>query len=424
MTDALTVPAAAAVAAPEVIDLRDPAPAVEPVEVPFHTASITENDIAAVVAVMRGGWLTTGPVCKAFEDAFALALGEPVEALAVNSCTSALHLALEAHQVGPGDYVLLPAYTFTATAEVVRYLGAHPVLVDVDERTGNLTRATVEQAYLRLPSDVRPRVRALVPVHFAGLPCELEDLEALSREHRWAMVDDAAHALPAARKGVPVGGYGDATAYSFYATKTLCTGEGGMVVTRHPEIAARMRVMRLHGIDRDVFNRYAEPDRWRYEVVAPGFKYNLTDVAAALGLSQLRRLHAMRDRRAAVAARYSAALAGVDGLEVPPDAPPGDQHAWHLYALRVLDGPAVRNRLVRELARRGIATSVHFIPLHLQPYYRDAYALEERDFPGATRLHGRELSLPIFPDMTSRQVDAVIEAVPAALAAARQRSGG
>jgi dTDP-4-amino-4,6-dideoxygalactose transaminase len=413
--------------APDVIDLRDRpdvlAPVADLVDVPFHVASITENDIAAVVAVMRGGWLTTGPVCKAFEEAFVQSLGEPVEALAVNSCTSALHLALEALHVAPGDYVLVPAYTFTATAEVVRYLGAHPVLVDVDERTGNVTRETVEQTYLRLPADVRSRVRALVPVHFAGLPCALEELEALALRHGWALVDDAAHALPAARKGVPVGGYGDATAYSFYATKTLCTGEGGMVVTRRPEVAARMRVMRLHGIDRDVFNRYAEADRWRYEVVAPGFKYNLTDVAAALGLSQLRRLHAMRDRRAAVAALYSAAFAEVDGLDVPPDAPPGDQHAWHLYALRVLDGPVVRNRMVRELARRGISTSVHFIPLHLQPYYRDAYALEEQDYPEATRLHGRELSLPLFPDLTTAQVQRVVEAVPEALAAARQRTG-
>ncbi|MCW2601705.1 MAG: DegT/DnrJ/EryC1/StrS aminotransferase [Frankiales bacterium] len=408
----------------DVVDLRDgwlrPAP-LDPV--PFHVASIEEDDIAAVVAVLRSGWLTTGPVCRAFEEAFARTLGDGVEALAVNSGTSALHLALEALGVGPGDYVLTPSYTFTATAEVVRYLGAHPLLVDVDERTGNLTPETVEQAYERLPRGVRFRVKALMPVHFAGLPCAMEQLTALADGAGWAVVDDAAHALPAARQGVPIGGGGDATGFSFYATKPLCTGEGGMVVTRRPEIAARMRVMRLHGIDHDAFNRYAEPDQWRYAVVAPGFKYNLTDIAAALGLSQLRRLHALRDRRAAVAATYSAAFAGIDGLDVPPDAPAGDEHAWHLYALRVLDGPRVRNRLVQELARLGIGTSVHFIPLHMQPYYRDTYALEEHECPAATRLHGRELSLPLFPDMTAEQVMRVIEAVPAALARARDSVG-
>ncbi|MGB8652208.1 MAG: DegT/DnrJ/EryC1/StrS family aminotransferase [Mycobacteriales bacterium] len=391
--------------------------------VPFHVASIDQQDIDAVVEVLRGGWLTTGPACRAFEDAFARTIGHGVEAIAVNSCTSALHLALEALGVGHGDYVLVPSYTFTATAEVVRYLGAHPLLVDVDEATGNLTVDTVEQTYERLPRGVRARVKALVPVHFAGLACAMEELVALAERRGWALVDDAAHALPASRKGLPVGSYGDVTAYSFYATKTLCTGEGGMVVTRRPEVAARMRVMRLHGIDRDVFNRYAEPDRWRYAVVAPGFKYNMTDMAAALGLSQLRRLDAMRDRRAAIAASYTAAFAQVDGLGTPPDAPAGDVHAWHLYALRVLDGPRVRNRLVQELARLGVATSVHFIPLHLQPYYRDAYALEEHECPGATRLHGRELSLPLFPDMTPSQVQRVVEAVPLALARSRDRFG-
>jgi dTDP-4-amino-4,6-dideoxygalactose transaminase len=390
------------------------------VPVPFHRASIDESDIQAVVDVLRSGWLTTGPVCREFEASFAATLGPEVEALAVNSCTSGLHLALEAVGVGPGDYVITPAYTFTATAEVVRYLGAHPLLVDVDERTGNLTVDIVQRAYQRLPASERHRVKALVPVHFAGLPCAMEELQALAAANDWALVDDAAHALPAERRGRPVGSYGDITAFSFYATKTLCTGEGGMVVTRRPELAARMRLMRLHGIDRDVFNRYAETDSWRYAVVAPGFKYNLTDMAAALGLSQLHRLRALRDKRAQIAATYTAAFAGIDGLYVPPDAPAGDLHAWHLYALRVLDGQLVRDRLIQELGREGIGTSVHFIPLHMQPYYRETYALEDRDCPSATRLHRREVSLPLFPDMSCSQVERVLEAVPAALARARR----
>jgi dTDP-4-amino-4,6-dideoxygalactose transaminase len=389
------------------------------VRVPFHVASIDDDDVEAVVDVLRSGWLTTGPVCAQFEQAFAAHLGGGVEALAVSSCTSALHLALEAVGVGPGDRVVVPSYTFTATAEVVRYLGAHPLLVDVDARTGNLTAEGVEQAVDDLPGPVRDTVRAVVPVHFAGLPCAMEQLCALAERRGWSVVDDAAHALPARRRGVPIGRYGDATAYSFYATKTLCTGEGGMVVTRDPVLAARMRVMRLHGIDRDVFDRYEQPDRWRYEVVAPGFKYNLSDMAAALGLSQLARLDRMRDRRAEVAAAYSAAFAGVEGLAVPPDAPVGDLHAWHLYALRVLDAPEVRNRMVRELAGLGVGTSVHFIPLHEQPYYRDSYGLDAGRFPGAARLFDQELSLPLFPGMTDGQVQHVLDAVPLALAWAR-----
>ncbi len=391
--------------------------------VPFHVADIDDQDVAAVVEVLRSGWLTTGPVCAAFEAAFARRLGGDgdgdLQAIAVNSGTSGLHLALEAVGVKGGDLVLVPSYTFTATAEVVRYLGAHPVLVDVDPHTGNVTEATVELAYHRLSGHERRRVKAVVPVHFAGLPVALEQLVEQTERHGWALVDDAAHALPATRRGLPVGRYGDATAFSFYATKTLCTGEGGMVVTRDPALAARMRVMRLHGIDHDVFDRYAQPDKWRYAVVAPGFKYNLPDTAAALGLSQLRRLDDMRDRRTAVAARYSAALAGVEGLAVPPQAPEGDLHAWHLYSLRVLDGPEVRDQMVRELASLGVGSSVHFIPLHMQPYYRDAYGLDDRQFPGATRLFGQELSLPLFPGMTPEQVEQVVSAVPEALARAR-----
>jgi len=396
------------------------APAVTAdVHVPFHVASIDDDDVAAVVEVLRSGWLTTGPVAAQFEQAFSAQLGGEVESLAVSSCTAALHLALEAVGVGPGDQVVVPSYTFTATAEVVRYLGAHPLVVDVDPRTGNLTAEGVARAVDELPQPIGSAVRALVPVHFAGLPCEMEQLCALAESRGWAVVDDAAHALPAARRGIPVGRYADATAFSFYATKPLCTGEGGMVVTRHAALAERMRVMRLHGIDRDVFDRYSAPDRWRYAVVAPGFKYNLSDMAAALGLSQLTRLRAMRDRRAEVAGAYSAALAGEEGLEVPPEAAAGDLHAWHLYALRVLDGPDVRNRLVRELGELGVGASVHFIPLHEQPYYRDSYGLEAARFPGAARLFDQEVSLPLFPGMTEAQVERVAEAVPVALARAR-----
>lgn len=391
--------------------------------VPFHVADVDESDIAAVVAVMRGGWLTTGDRCRAFEAAFEDYLGGGVHALAVNSCTSALHLALEAVGVRAGDRVITSPYTFTATAEVLRYLGAHPVFADVDPRTGNLTADTVLAAWRSLSLGVRRRVRAVVPVHFAGLPCEMEDLEQLAAQRGWHVVDDAAHALPAARQGRPIGTWGTATAFSFYATKTLCTGEGGMLVTADEAVARRARTMRLHGIDRDAFDRYRSSDAWRYDVVAAGFKYNLTDIAAAMGCTQLRRLRQTHRARSALAAVYDGALGDVDGLALPAAAPRGDEHARHLYPLRVTAGDGVRDRLVRELAARGITTSVHFIPLHLQPYYRQAYGLRPEDLPGATRLFGEEISLPLFPGMTTRQVRRVVEAVPEALAAARGNGG-
>lgn len=390
--------------------------------VPFHVPSIDEDDIAAVVSVLRSGWITTGERCLEFEREFARHLGGAASCLAVNSCTSALHLALEALGVRAGSYVITSPYTFTATAEVVRYLGAHPLFADIDPTTGNITAETVRAAAARLSSSRRSGVVAVLPVHFAGLPCAMDELAALAQAEGWALVDDAAHALPAHRLGVPIGCWGDATAFSFYATKTLCTGEGGMLSSSRPEVLARARTMRLHGIDADAFDRYRTADAWRYRVVDAGFKYNLTDVAAALGVSQLRRVHAMRDRRAAIAARYGEAFRQVPGLGLPVDAPPGDQHAWHLYALRVLDGAEVRDQLVRELAGRGVGSSVHFIPLHLQPYYQDAYALRPADLPGATALFAQEISLPIFPDMTPQQVNQVIEAVPRALESARVKA--
>lgn len=392
--------------------------------IPFHRAEITEDDIAAVAAVLRSGWLTTGPQARAFEQAFAESLGGGVSALAVNSCTSALHLALEAVGVGPGDLVITSPYTFTATAEVVAYLGARPVFADVDENTGNLGVDSVLEAYHRLTPQEQDRVRVLLPVHFAGLPCDLTALQRLADTHGWSLVDDAAHALPAAHAGRAVGRWGDATAFSFYATKTLCTGEGGMVVTADEDLARRMRVMRTHGIDRDSFDRYVKDDSWRYEVVAPGFKYNLTDLASALGLSQLARLDAMRDRRAAVATVYDAELAQVEHVSIPPQPAPGDTHAHHLYPLRVDGGQQVRDQLVRELAAQGVGSSVHFIPLHLQPFYRKAYGVSELDLPRATALFESEISLPLFPGMTPDEVGRVVEAVRRGVPRARRAGSG
>ena len=387
--------------------------------VPFHVPTVEDVDIPGVLEVLRSGWITTGARAKEFETAFAAYLaedsGEPLHALAVNSGTAALHLALEACGVGPGDRVVVPVWTFTATAEVVRYLGADPVFCDVDPVTLNLDVEHVKNALKPLRPSERDSVVAVMPVHYAGRACDMSALEEFACEREWNVIDDAAHSLPTRHAGRRIGRYGRATAFSFYATKTLCTGEGGMIVTRDDELAARMRVMRLHGINRDAFDRYrSEKPAWYYEIVAPGYKYNLGDIAAALGLSQLRRVDHFRDARARIARRYIEAFEGVEGLSTPPDAEGGESHAWHLFPLRVAGGRDVRDRCIEELAGARIGTSVHFIPLHMHPYWRERYQLRDEDFPLATAAFGEEISLPIYPSMTDAQIDRVCEEVPRA----------
>jgi perosamine synthetase len=366
--------------------------------IPFHLPSIGDAEVAAAAEVLRSGWLTTGARAHAFEASFAERLGVR-HALAVNSATAALHLALEASGVGPGDEVIVPTYTFTACGEVCAYLGARPVLVDVGED------------YLVGADAVRERVtdrtRAVMPVHFAGQAVDTSTFD-LDRD-RIRIVEDAAHALPADVGGTPTGRLGDTAAFSFYATKTMTTGgEGGMLVTDDDAIAARARTMRLHGISADAWNRYAVGGAWRYEVVDAGFKYNLTDLAAAIGQVQLERLDAMADARASVAARYDAAFAGSDVLDVPPRRD-GDRHAWHLYVVRLrLDALSIdRDELIGRLAAAGIGASVHFIPLHLHPYYQRELGYRPGDFPVAEDLFRRSISLPVWPDMTAEQVERV-----------------
>lgn len=372
---------------------------------PFALPDITEAEIEEVVDSLRSGWLTTGPKTRRFEAEFAAFLGGSVEAIAVNSATSGLHLALEACGIGPGDEVITTTYTFTATAEVIRYLGAHPVFVDIDPGTLNMDPVAVEAA-------IGPRTRAIMPVHFGGLPCEMDTIHAIAERHGIRVVEDAAHALPATCGGRLVGTLpSDATVFSFYATKTLATGEGGMVITTDHNIAQRCRIMRLHGIDRDAFDRYtSQVPAWYYEVVAPGFKYNMTDVAAALGLQQLRRVRAMRERREAIARRYDAAFADLP-VDLPPHAPDGELHAWHLYVLRMrAEAPVDRGAFIESMASRGIGTSVHFIPLHRQPYWRDTYGLRPEMFPQADVAFHRAVSLPIYSRMSDDDVERVVDA--------------
>lgn len=385
--------------------------------IPFALPDIGEEEIEAVASTMRSGWLTTGPNAAALEREFVEAMQpEPYglaapQAVAVNSATAGLHLALEAIGVGAGDEVLVPAWTFTATAEVVRYLGATPVIVDVRPDTLNIDLDAAQAL-------VTERTRAIMPVHFAGLPVPRAEVAAFARHNGLAVIEDAAHSHPVLAEGVPVGlGESDAVVFSFYATKTMTTGEGGMVVSPRPEVVARMRTMRLHGISRDVFDRYTSTaPSWHYEVVAPGFKYNLTDVAAALGRVQLRRSVAMRERRAAIADRYDQAFAELPVQRPSRPADPSTTHAWHLYVLRLTDAaPLARDALIARLAELGVGTSVHFIPLHHHPYWRDLRGADAPALPVADAQFERVFSLPIFSAMTDEHVERVIAAVAAAL---------
>jgi len=373
---------------------------------PFALPDLGEEEINEVLHSLRSGWLTTGPKTKRFEEEFADFVGGGVESIAVNSATAGLHLALEAVGVSPGDEVITTPYTFTATAEVVRYLDADPVLVDIDPATFNIDAARIESA-------ITPRTKAIIPVHFAGLACEMEKILDIARRHGLKVVEDAAHALPTTCGGRLIGSLGsDATVYSFYATKTITTGEGGMVVTREAELANRCRVMRLHGISRDAFDRYtSKKPSWHYEVVAPGCKYNMTDIASSIGIHQLKKASAFQKRRSAMAAEYDEAFRDLPVL-LPPHAAPGDLHAWHLYVLRLKDeAPVSRDRFIELMADRGIGCSVHFIPLHLHPYWRDRYGYQPDDFPHALDNFQRAVSLPLFTKMTLEDQQRVVAAV-------------
>ena len=380
---------------------------------PFALPEIGDEEIAEVVDTLKSGWITTGPKARRFEQAFVEFLGdESLEAIAVNSATAGLHLALEALGIGPGDEVITTTHTFTATAEVVRYLGADVRLVDIDPATMCIDVDAVREA-------ITPRTKAVMPVHYAGLSADMQPLLALAKARGLKVVEDAAHALPTTCGGKLVGTLqSDATVFSFYANKTITTGEGGMVVTRDPALAKRMRVMRLHGMSRDAFDRFtATVPSWYYEIVAPGFKYNLTDIAAALGLQQLKKAERFQARRALIAARYHAAFADLP-VRRPPAAAPGDLHAWHLYVLRLAEGaPLGRDAFIERLFALGIGVSVHYIPLHLHPYWRERYGLAPAQFPHSQHAYERMASLPIYSRMSDADVERVIEAVRQALLA-------
>ncbi len=375
--------------------------------IPFALPDIGDDEIAEVVDTLKSGWITTGPKTRRFEEDFSAFLGVAgLHAMAVNSATAGLHLALEALGIGPGDEVITTTHTFTATAEVVRYLGTDVVLVDIDPATLCIDVAAVEAA-------ITPRTKAVMPVHYAGLAADMARLLPMARRHGLKVVEDAAHALPTTCGGQLVGTLGsDATVFSFYANKTMTTGEGGMVVTRDADLAKRIQVMRLHGINRDAFDRFtAKVPSWYYEVIAPGFKYNLSDIASAIGIHQLKRAIAFQRARAAIAARYDAAFADLPVI-TPPQPLSGDMHAWHLYVLRLADDAKLtRDELIEGLYTAGIGCSVHYIPLHLQPYWRDRYKLQPQQFPHSQHAYERMLSLPLYTRMGPAEVQRVIDAV-------------
>jgi len=393
-----------------------------PASVPFFRPSLTDDEIEEVVACLRSGWLTTGPRTKQFESDFTSAVGAKY-AVAVTSCTAALHLAVEALGLRPGQGVLVPTMTFAATAEVVRYQGAIPILVDCDPVTLNMNVSTAEQALADLRSGVSPldpglEVVGIMPVHVGGLMLDMDAVRDFATANGLWIVEDGAHALPAAYRTNPDAAWrrcgeatADVTCYSFYANKTITTGEGGMAVTNDESLAARMRSMSLHGLSQDAWKRFSGGP-WDYRIVSPGYKYNLTDIASSIGIHQLRRAESLRQRRETLARRYLAGFADLSACELPPLGP--DRiHSWHLFPIRLRpEALAIdRNEFIEVLKARGIGTSVHWRPLHLHPYYEKTFGWRPTHLPVASQVWPRLLSLPLSPTLADVDVDYVVDTV-------------
>lgn len=395
------------------------------IEVPFFRPMLADEEIAEVLDTLRSGWLTSGAKVKRFEAAFAESVHARY-AVALNSCTAALHLAVEALGLGPGQAVLVPTMTFAATAEVVRYQGATPILVDCDPVTGNMNLQDAKDKIesLRSGSLLGDQAKGLnivgiMPVHVGGLMMNVEEIKTLAASYGLWIVEDAAHSFPAAWRTTPDEpwqqcgeGTADLSCFSFYANKTITTGEGGMATTNREDLADRMRLMSLHGLSQDAWSRYASGGSWDYKIIAPGYKYNLTDIAAGIGLHQLEKAEAMRLMRESLASFYLEEMRDIDELELPPQ----DEnriHAWHLFPIRLrLERLAIdRNAFIDRLKEAGVGCSVHWRPLHLHPYYQETFDWHTEDFPEATRLWERLISLPIFPGMEQEEIEHVIEVV-------------
>lgn len=365
---------------------------------------IGREEIDEVVETLKSDWLTTGPRTHKFEEMFKEYIGCE-HALAVSSCTAAMHLALVADNIGKGDEVLTSPFTFAATANVIIHQNAKPIFVDIDERTYNIDPAKIEEK-------ITDKSKAIMPVHYAGHPCEMDEILRIAKKHGMIVIEDAAHALGAIYKKRKVGTIGDVTCFSFYATKNLTTGEGGMITTDDNELAEKTEILRLHGMSKDAWKRYSSKGSWYYEILCPGYKYNMTDLQSAMGIHQLEKLPKMQKRRDEITRRYNEAFSDMPEI-VTPTARKCVKHAWHLYSVQINSNTLKidRAKFVEALRAENVGTSVHFIPLHLHPYYRDRYKFKRGDFPNAEHVYDREVSLPVYPRMTDRDVEDVIAAV-------------
>lgn len=365
---------------------------------------IEDDDIAAVVDSLKSNWITKGPKTHEFEKRFAEYIGVKY-AVAVNSCTAGLHLALVAAGISAGDEVITTPMTFASSANVIIHSGAIPVFADVDPVTMNIDVNEIRKK-------ITPRTKAIIPVHLAGHPCEMDEIMDLAREHNLFVLEDAAHAVYTKYKGQLIGSIGNATAFSFYATKNLATGEGGMVTTNDEALADKIRIMSSHGMSRNAWNRYTASGSWYYEILHPGFKYNMTDIQAALGLTQLEKLERMQGIRREIAERFNEEFGKMPELEIPPEKDYA-RHAWHLYIIKLnLDKLSIdRTEFIEELKKEQIGTSVHFIPVPMHPYYRDTFNYQKGDFPQAETTFERIISLPLYPKMSKQDTEDVIEAV-------------
>ena len=374
--------------------------------IPFSRPLLEREEEEAVISVLRSGWLTTGKVAARFEAEFAAWVGTK-HALAVNSGTSGLHLCLEAVGVKPKSLVVTSPYTFAATAEVIRYLDADPLFVDIEEETYNLSPVLLKEALKKQAG----KVSALIPVHIAGYPCNMEEIGKTAAEYGIPVIEDAAHAMPVTSGGRRVGTLGDLGVFSFYATKPITTGEGGMVVTDRDDLARRIRIMRLHGFDRDAWDRYtAATESWYYQVVEPGYKYNLSDLAASIGLVQLTKAGRFLRMREKIASRYLEGLSDCNFLSLPKN---DRRQSWHLFMIKLVPERLTidRDRFVQKMLENGVGVSVHFIPLHIMPYYRKRYGYKKEDFPVALKNFLKTMSLPIYPGLTDEKVSRVIRTV-------------
>ena len=371
---------------------------------PFHQPSIEDEEIQEVVDTLKSGWITTGPKTKLFEKKFQEYIGCK-HAIAVSSCTAGLHLALVAAGVGQGDEVITTPYTFATTGEVIIQIGAKPVFVDIEEDGFNID-------VTKIPEAITPETKAIIPIHFAGEPCDMDEIMKIAQENNLFVIEDAAHAVGAEYKGKKIGNIGDVTVFSFYATKNLTTGEGGMVTTNNDELAEKIRLLSLHGISKDAWKRYTAEGSWYYEILYAGYKYNMTDIQASLGIHQLNKLEKFLSIRQKYAQRYSSAFADVSEIKTPP-VNHHVRHAWHLYVIRLNSASLSidRKQFIEALKAENIGSSVHFIPLHLHPYYKKKYGYKQGDYPNSEQVYSRVISLPLFPKMADADLEDVIKAV-------------